>query len=428
MVKQKEWISSILSILKSMGGPLSVKIVPHLMNVRHRSQELWGFLQSLSQRGSLKIQNFCHRMLPVWIHRHWRLCSIIALGLGAVLSAVWFRTPASAPKRMFDREHPIAVEASPVHVGPLRKEMSVVGALRAHQRVVLHSEMQGMVENILVHPGEFVKKGQVLIELEHQKLDAQLKEAEAKVAQARTIHEKERYLLQKNAGKKITYAEALQTLRVAEAQHELVLQDLRRSKITAPFDGYTSIHDISPGTFITPNADLLTLVDMQKVWVDFRVPEQHMPYLDIGQSAEVRLDQQDSPHVATIRAIDPFVDPVTHSAQVRAELNHRDETLRPGLFARVTVPLHEIPQAIMVPESALAREGTEDHVMRVSEDRALKTLVVTGLRKEGLVEIVDGLTKDDVIITAGHQRVRDGQKVKILNAPQEGTSPPKAGH
>lgn len=348
--------------------------------------------------------------------------SIIVSMITIMIGSLYFllRSP-KAPPRLMGRDRVVPVEMGCPSMGPLRKETSVVGTLRPHQRVVLRSETQGILSKIFVKPGEYVTEGQVLFELNHGRMDAQVRRVEAQVAQAKAQYEKEKHLKDHSAGKGLEYNEALQKLRAADAELDAVKQDLKNAFIVAPFAGQASVHELHIGAFISPQVELLTLVDKSRMWVDFRLPEQHIPALAVGAVVYVNMDQDNTVmHEAVIRAIDPFVDQVTHSAQIRAEFVKTESTMIPGLFARVTVPLHEVPQALMVTEGSLQVENGEFYVMRVVEGRALKTIVTTGIRKEGMVEILDGLSPQDQIIVAGQQRVRDGQKVRVV--PSEGAS------
>src|SRR5262249_33395637 len=91
--------------------------------------------------------------------------------------------------------------------------------------------------------------------------------------------------------------------------------------------------------------------------------------------------------------------------------------LRPGMFARVRLFTREAKDAIVVPDTALVPAGDEKFVYRIVDDRARRTKVEIGQRRQGLVEIVQGLDSNDIVVTAGHLKIRDGSAVQVAKAP-----------
>ena len=115
-------------------------------------------------------------------------------------------------------------------------------------------------------------------------------------------------------------------------------------------------------------------------------------------------------------AINPLLDANGRSIVIRAVIKNADARLRPGMFARVRLLTSDVQDAITIPEQALMPQGEEFYVFRVSEGRAMRIKVEIGQRREGVVEILRGVGKDDVIVTAGQLKIRDGAAVKIASA------------
>jgi membrane fusion protein (multidrug efflux system) len=115
-----------------------------------------------------------------------------------------------------------------------------------------------------------------------------------------------------------------------------------------------------------------------------------------------------------VYAIDPRLDVSGRSLLVRAMVPNRDQRLRPGLFARVTVLLQLKEDALSVPEQAIVPQGESQFVFKIVDGKAKLTKVKIGTRREGRVEIVEGLTAGDQVVTAGQLKIRDGSPVTIV--------------
>ena len=116
-------------------------------------------------------------------------------------------------------------------------------------------------------------------------------------------------------------------------------------------------------------------------------------------------------------AVDPIVDIDGRAVRLRAQVRNPDRHLLPGLFARIRIILEQHPDAILMPESALFQDGGKLFAYRLVDGRAVQTPVSIGQRRPGFVEVQDGLATDSVVVTAGHQQLRDGLPVEVVSGP-----------
>jgi membrane fusion protein (multidrug efflux system) len=121
-----------------------------------------------------------------------------------------------------------------------------------------------------------------------------------------------------------------------------------------------------------------------------------------------------------IDAIDPLVDVAGRAIRLRARIPNPRGELSPGLFARVQIVVERREHALLVPESAVFAEGSKRFVYRVVDGRARLTGVQLGQRRPGQVEVRSGLSREDLVVTAGHQQIRDGSRVDVVNAAAQG--------
>ena len=171
-------------------------------------------------------------------------------------------------------------------------------------------------------------------------------------------------------------------------------------------------------------AALVNLEDIKTLKVDFRLPEHYLQRIRPGQAVEVSSDAlPGQSFAASVDAIDPLVDAQGRSVVMRARLANDEGRLRPGMFARVRLILRERPSVAVVSEQALMpSSSTVQYVYRVDQNVVRRVEVETGSRRGAKVEIVRGLVPGDTVVTAGHQKLRDGATVRVLRSGGNGAA------
>jgi membrane fusion protein (multidrug efflux system) len=135
-----------------------------------------------------------------------------------------------------------------------------------------------------------------------------------------------------------------------------------------------------------------------------------------GQSLTITLDAlPGSTFDGKVVALNPLVDAAGRAIVIRAQVRNQDIVLRPGMFARVRLITKEQADAMVVPEQALVPQGTEHYVFKIVDNKAARVKVETGQRRDGKVEIISGLVPGDLIVTAGHLKIRDGSTVTVVS-------------
>jgi membrane fusion protein (multidrug efflux system) len=316
-----------------------------------------------------------------------------------------------------------AVEVARVELQRITDDASAVGSLRSRQSVILRPEVSGRVTQINFRDADRVRRGQLLVQLDDQLPQAQVKQAEAELSIARANHKRNEELVEQKFIAQRAVDESAANLQVAEARLALARATLARLKIVAPFDGIAGIRNISVGDYLKDGADIVNIEDLDAMYVDFRLPERLQSRIRPGQLALVDLDALPGRRfTALVQAVDPLLDANGRSVGVRGCIDNRELELRPGMFARVTPVFGVRDDARIIPEEAIVPQGGRQFVYRLvpgpdAETRiAQRVEVRVGLRQPGKVEVTEGLDAGDLVVTAGHQRIqKDGTAVRVMD-------------
>jgi membrane fusion protein (multidrug efflux system) len=323
------------------------------------------------------------------------------------------------------------VEAARVRVGPVADEIATVGSLQANESVMVRAEIAGRIVGIDFTEGRAVKTGDPLVRLDAAELAAQAAQSEAAVELALANLDRATSIRAEHLISPQAFDELSAKSKETEAALAVARERLNKTTIRAPFGGRLGLRQVSPGDYVQPGQALVNLEDVSAVKVDFRVPEVRVGKVAVGQSLSVRVDAiPDRAFTGTVTAIDPRLDQTTRTALVRARVPNPRGALLPGMFARVAVVIGERPNALLIPEQAVVPIGNDAFVFRVVDGKAERVKVVIGRRGAGEAEIVSGLNPDDLVVTGGQMKIRDGASVAVINqgappGPGAGAPPPK---
>ena len=192
--------------------------------------------------------------------------------------------------------------------------------------------------------------------------------------------------------------------------------------LRAPFSGQVGLRNVSVGEFVSVGQDLVTLVRLDPIEVDFAVPEGALAQVRTGQKLQLTVDAYPGQQFGgDVVAIDPVVDPNSRSARLRARIANPDGRLKPGQFAQLRLDTGgNRADAILVPEQALMQQGDTRYVFTVVDGKAKRTDIKTGVRTPGFVQVVEGLKAGDVVITAGQAKPMMADGVPVASLPPDG--------
>ncbi len=294
--------------------------------------------------------------------------------------------------------------------------VEALGTLRANESVVVSTSVTEIVSAIHFDDGERVEAGQVLLDLSSAEEQAELREAEATVAEALSQYQRVQALARRGTEAKALLDERRRQWETARARQSVFESRLADYQIRAPFSGVVGLRNISVGALVEPGDPITTLDDDSVMKLEFSVPSVFLattqPGLEIVASARAYGDRE---FRGEVRSVDSRVDPVTRSVLVRAVVPNPDRALKPGMLMEVEL-LKNPRAALVIPEGALIPQGRSQYVLVVDEstdNRVERREVEVGARQPGYVEIIQGLEQGEKVITHGTQLAEPGRSVTI---------------
>jgi len=305
------------------------------------------------------------------------------------------------------------VEGYVVKQTSLDRTAVVSGTLKAFEETVLMPDVSGRVVSINFVEGKFVKKGTLLVKLFDEDLQAELKKLQTQLSIAQQTQKRQTELLTINGISELEYDQtSLQVNSILDDIGVLNVQ-IKKTEVLAPFDGIIGLRNVSIGAQVTPNTPLATLREVNLLKLDFSVPEKYSKEIYDGKVVKFTVQGDDSTFNARIIASEGGIQTITSNLNVRAVVEGNNNSLKSGAFARVEVPLEVIPAAMMIPTHAIIPQEINKQVIIARSGTAVFLTVKTGVRQAADVEVTDGLSVGDTVVTTGLQFIRPGAKLKF---------------
>lgn len=318
---------------------------------------------------------------------------------------------------------PVAVTVAEVKEFTWEREITAVGTARAVNGTQLTTESAGIVTEIRFNSGDLVKKGDILVRLEDDADRAQLQALRAAAELSRLELERSRRLHNQGSISKAELDRAQS--QADQASGSLTTQEARVAQKTlrAPFDGRLGIRQINLGEYLGAGEPVVSLQQLQPIYIDFNLPEQRLADLSLGLTINALIDAwPDDTFQGTITAIEPGIDRATRNFSAQATLANEDGKIRPGMFARVSVDLGEAEDVLAVPQTAISYNPYGNAVFVIVEQQdkdgearlvVNRRFVRTGRTRGDFVAILEGLQPGDRVATSGLLKLSNNTVVTI---------------
>jgi len=286
------------------------------------------------------------------------------------------------------------------------------GTLKPDEEVELSFETSGKIVKINFIEGTRVKKGELLAKINDKPLQAQLQKLQAQKKLAEEKEFRQRSLLEKDAISQESYDQIVTDLQTIEADINLVKARISETELRAPFEGIIGLRYLSEGSFTTSSTKIARLVKISPIKVEFSITEKYADEIKIGFPVTFVIDGINTVFDATVYAVEPKIDN-NKLIVLRALYPNKNEELKPGRYARITLQLSQFDNTVAIPTEALIPEMDGEMVYTYKAGKAASVKVITGLRTESKIQIIEGLNFGDTLITSGILQLRHNLPVVL---------------
>jgi membrane fusion protein (multidrug efflux system) len=303
-----------------------------------------------------------------------------------------------------------------------------VGTLKAYEEVIVSSELDGILKSIRVEEGSPVTEGQLIAEikdtdyrLDRERAAAALKQAEASLAYAKQEYQRKEALYLKDLVAKQQFDDILARLILAQGDVDrakvgldLAHEKLAKGNIYAPMAGTVKEKRVTAGEYIRNGTFLVSIIRTDILKLSFTVTEKDVGSLRVGQDVAFTVDAFPGREFrGRLKTIYPGLEEKTRSLQLEAVLTNSDRSLKPGLFARVTLYTGPARDTVVAPITALLYDNATTKLFVVEGDRAKDRTVKIGRKYGEFIELTEGLKENEIVVTVGQNNLMEGVLVNV---------------
>jgi membrane fusion protein (multidrug efflux system) len=332
------------------------------------------------------------------------------------------------------KQPPVAVSATEARADKWQPMLRTTGTIAAVQGVVLSNELAGVVEKIGFESGESVKKGALLVQLNTETEQAQLRSLQAATELARQNLERAKRLRESNVNAQADLDNSQAQFEQAVANVENIKAAIAKKSIVAPFSGKLGIRQINLGQYLPAGTPIVSLQSLDPIYVNFTLPQQDIRDVKVNQEVSLTVDAfPGATFQGKINAFDSKIDETTRTVRVQATFSNADGRLNPGMFGNVAVLLPAKSDVITVPQMAITYNPYGDVVYVVEPAKSKdgqpqldekgqpeltvrQQFVKVGETRGDQVSILSGLKAGDRVVTAGQLKLRNGVTIQINNS------------
>ena len=308
----------------------------------------------------------------------------------------------------------VAVAVKNVARGQAKSVYSTTATLEAEHHAEIRVRTNGVALNLFAEEGDFVETDQVLMKIEDNDQQVNLKQAELALAQAE--HEFKRSLKLREAGilPDEQFDQKKNSRDTAEAQLEEARLALTYTKVTAPFAGRIVRRHVQLGANVQSGNIVYEIMDVDPLLAKVHIPANRLNRVTVGQGLELALDSTGETLEGVVSLISPIVDPTTGTVKVTVEVKNYPEGTRPGDFTRVNVVTDLHDNAMLVPSIAVFEEQGRNVLFVAKDGKAVRRVVSLGFVESGVTEVTTGLEDGEAVVVKGQRNLRDGVPLEIL--------------
>lgn len=314
------------------------------------------------------------------------------------------------------------VSAHIVEPGLFEHFVEVYGTVGSEKNTILFPETGGVITAISVKPGQPVSQGQILIQLDGSLLLSSISEVKTQLELATSVFEKQKRLWEQKVGSEIQYLQAKNNKESLESRLRTLEKQYSQTMVRAPFDGV--VDEIFPkvGQLVGPQTQLIRLVNLDNIYIEGEISETYSGLIQPGYVARVRIPATDSVLEARVTSVAKFINPTNRTFKVRLELLDKQIRLVPNALVSIMIKDYENPAALVIPVRLIQQDPEgNDFVITLEKTGqtigvARKKVIKPGRSYRNMAEVLSGIEPGALLVDKGARNVKDGQKVRIMDA------------
>jgi len=308
------------------------------------------------------------------------------------------------------------VRLKEIEAGSLKIQTTYVGSLLPNQRVLMRSQIDGVIEGINFEEGDEITKEKRLIDISTKELQLKLKIAIADSNLADINIKRDEKLASSNL---ISSSQLDQTRTRAESARlnkELARISLKKSLISSPLDGTVKTRHVKVGEFVRKGDKLVEILDLSRVIVKVNIPELEVLEVKIGQKVEIALYiMEEIIFSGEVKNIGLEADSNNRTFPVEIHVSNSERMLRPGMLARATFTKSIDDEQIVIPRHTILEKERGRVVYVFDKGKVFQRDIQPGLSQKDQVQVIKGLKKGEMIVVEGHNKLSDGEEVNVVN-------------
>lgn len=341
--------------------------------------------------------------------------------LGTICSLAVFTSSCSSEsqsKNVSDKDSTsaIPVEIAEAKVGDISAYYSSTATLEAEDEAMVVAKVRGIIQKLNVEEGDFVKAGDVLAQLDDEQLQLEAQRAKATMDRLKNELNRKEELYNKNLVSAQEFENAKYEYQAQKSDYELAQLQVKYSRIQAPISGVISDRMIKVGNMIGADQEAFKITDFDPILAVLNVPEHEMNKIKKGQQALIEVDAvSGKTFEGQVLRISPTVDPETGTFEVTVSVRDESRQLKPGMFGRVQIVYDTHQNTLMVPKNAVMTEDGTSSVYIINNQMAYRKNINTGYVNGDNIEILEGLSPADTVVTVGQSSLQDSALVEVVS-------------
>jgi len=362
--------------------------------------------------------------------RLWLRLLLVVLLLAAIAGGLGYQKYLQIQQQIAQgsqAQPPISVTVATAEAAQWQRRVRAIGSLVAFQGVDVTTEVSGVITSINFDSGNRIEAGTLLVELDNRTEMANLEAAQARLASDSSQYQRLLKLKDQSFVTSNDVDTQAALVDISEAEVRVAEVALAKKRIYAPFSGKLGIRQVDLGEYVAPGDNIVTLLSLDRLYLDFTLPEANFNDLVNKQVVEFKVrSYPDKVFNATVEAWNPQLDVNTRNVAIRAVVKNDDGLLAPGMFADINLFSQRRQAVVTVPETAVFYNiyGEAVYVLETAPDsestgepdyRLAARQIDVLYRREGIAGVSSGLEAGDMVVTSGQLKLFPSLRVSIVD-------------